>query len=299
MAAKDYYEILGVKRSATPEEIQRAYRKLARKWHPDVNTDPEAESRFKELSEANDVLSDPETRKKYDAFGADFRKVPDGVDPNMWARAQRGGNGRVDFGGAGGIPNLDDLLGGLFGRGRPEPGPRPGPDQRVDLELSVEDAYHGAERSIRVSGPSGTRTVSVNIPAGVTEGQRIRVRGEGGPGSMGGPSGDLFLTVHFAPSSRFTVEGRDVSVRLAVTPWEAALGAQVSVDTPGGPANVRVPPGTSSGRKLRLRGRGLPNPGGTPGDLYAVVAIAVPRQLSERETELFSQLAAESEFQAR
>lgn len=298
MASRSYYDVLGVKRTATADEIQRAYRKLAREWHPDVNTDPAAENRFKAISEANDVLSDPETRKRYDAFGEDFRKVPEGTDPNMWARAQRGNGG--NFGpGFGGAPNLDDLLGGLFGQGRRAAGPRPGADQELELELSIDESYHGGERSLSLSGPSGRRSVTVNIPPGITEGQRIRVRGEGGPGAGGGRDGDLFLRVRFADDARFGVEGRDLTVRLPVTPWEAALGAKVVVTTPGGPASIKVPAGTSSGKKLRLKGRGLPNPSGTAGDVFAVVSIVVPPQLSEREAELFAQLAEASDFEAR
>lgn len=296
MAGQNYYEILGVKRTATADEIQRAYRKLAREWHPDVNTEPGAEDRFKAISEANDVLSDPETRKKYDAFGENFRKVPEGTDPSMWNRA-----GRVagDFGfGQGGAPNLEDLLGGLFGQRRNQ-GPQRGADQQVELEIGVDQSYQGGERTLTLSGAGGARSVTVNIPVGIIEGQRIRVRGEGGPGAGGGPSGDLFLTVRFAPDARYTVTGRDLSVKLPVSPWEAALGAKVSVDTPAGPANIKVPPGTSSKRRLRIKGRGIPNPSGDAGDVYAVVNIVVPKHLTDRESELFAQLAAESEFRPR
>ncbi len=297
MAAQNYYEILGVKRTASADEIQRAYRKLARKWHPDVNTEPGAEDRFKAISEANEVLSDPEMRKKYDAFGEDFRKVPDGTDPSMWNRAGRMAG---DFGfGGGATPNIEDLLGGLFGGGRRATGPRPGADQQVEIELSIEESYHGGERSITLSGPRGTRSVNVNVPVGIVEGQRVRVRGEGGPGSGGGPAGDLFLTVRFAGHGRYTVDGRDLSVKVPVAPWEAALGAKVSVDTPGGAATIKVPAGTSSGRRLRLKGRGLPNPQGAAGDLFAVVTIVVPKELTEREAELFTLLAEESSFDPR
>lgn len=297
MAAPSYYEILGVNRTASADEIQRAYRKLAREWHPDVNTEPGAEDRFKAISEANEVLSDPELRKKYDAFGDDFRKVPDGTDPSMWNRAGRAAG---DFGfGGGGAPNLEDLLGGLFGGARRNTGPRAGQDQTVEIELSIEESYHGGERSLTLSGPRSSRSVTVNIPVGIVEGQRIRVRGEGGAGAGGGPAGDLFLTVRFADHGRYTVDGRNLSVKVPVTPWEAALGAKVSVETPGGPATIKVPAGTSSGRRLRLKGRGLPNPNGAAGDVYAVVNIVVPKDLTEREAELFAQLAEESSFDPR
>lgn len=309
MAARDYYEILGVGRTATADEIQRAYRKLARTWHPDVNKAPEAEDRFKELSEAYDVLSDPELRAKYDAFGADFRKVPDDVDPAAWARAQRGGarprgpasdDVFVDFGDVGGYSgSIDDLLGGMFGRGRQPSGPRPGPDQEVQIELSVADAFRGGKRQISLTGSSGQRNYTVNIPAGVIDGQRIRLAGQGAPGRNGGPSGDLYLTVHLLPDPRFRIDGRDISVDLPVAPWEAALGATVAVQTVDGDTKVKIPPGSSSGQKLRLRGLGMPNPGGRAGDFFAVIKIVVPKQLGDEERELFERLAAVSNFDPR
>ncbi len=291
MASSSFYDILGVRRGASTDEIQRAYKKLARKWHPDINTDPAAEERFKAISEANDVLSDPELRRRYDTFGDDFRKVPNGADGSIWARAQRAARG-TDFG----APHLDDLLGGLFGR---RSAVQAGADIRVELQLTVEEAFVGGERALVLTGPGGTREVAVNIPAGVAEGQRIRVRGEGSPGAGDAPAGDLFLTVSLAPHPRYAVDGRDLTVRLPVTPAEAALGARVQVETPAGPAAVKVPAGSSSGRRLRLRGRGLPNPGGAAGDLYATVAIVVPTKLSERETELYTALAEATELDPR
>lgn len=314
MAAPDYYEILGVDRSASADEIQRAYRKLARTWHPDVNKAPEAEDRFKDLSEAYDTLSDPEMRQKYDTFGADFRQVPDDVDPAAWARAQAagqrgpagpggpGGAQYVDFGdfndvgGYGG--SIDDLLGGMFGQRRPS-GPRPGPDQHVEIALSVADAFRGGKRQISLSGAGGPRNYTVKIPAGVTDGQMIRLAGQGSPGRNGGQPGDLFLTVQLLPDRRFRVDGRNISVDLKIAPWEAALGATVAVDTPDGDTKVKIPPGSSSGQKLRLKGLGMPNPGGTAGDLFAVIKIVVPKTLSERERELFTELAGASTFDPR
>lgn len=326
---RDLYDVLGVTRSATPDEIQRAYRKLARSSHPDVNSDPGAEDRFKEISAAYDVLSDPETRSRYDAFGSDFRRVPEGVDPDTWARARRGapsgagsgarGAGRGRSGGDDGVwfstgsPDADgvdfgdfgDLFGDLFGgRGRAGPGrsgwgPIPGADQESDLQISLEEAYRGGQRSLTIEGPDGQRTLQVTIPAGVTDGQRIRLAGQGGRGSGGATAGDLYLVVRIAPDPRYRLDGRDVSVDLPLTPWEAALGTSVPVDTPGGEAKVKVPPGTSSGRRLRLRGRGLPNPRGAAGDLYAEAKIAVPQRPTEEERRLFSELAAASTFDPR
>lgn len=311
---RDFYDSLGVSRDAGQDEIQSAYRKLARTYHPDVNKDPGAEDRFKEISEAYSVLSDPATRRRYDAFGPDFRQVPEDVDPDTWARARAGRGARGGRPGAGagagagpGGPagfgegvDFEDLLEGLFsGRGGGRAGrgwgPIPGADQEAEIELTVEDAYRGGRRSITVGG----RRIDVNIPAGVTDGQRIRLAGQGGRGSDGAAAGDLYLIVRIAPHPRYRVEGRDIRVQLPVTPWEAALGASVAVDTPAGEAKVKVPAGSSSGRRLRLRGRGMPNPRGTPGDLFAEVRIMVPAALSDEERRLFEQLAAVSTFDPR
>ncbi len=311
---RDFYESLGVSRDAGQDEIQSAYRKLARTYHPDVNKDPGAEDRFKEISEAYSVLSDPATRRRYDAFGPDFRQVPEDVDPDTWARARagRGARGgrpgaRAGAGAGPGGPagfgegvDFEDLLEGLFsGRGGGRAGrgwgPIPGADQEAEIELTVEDAYRGGRRSITVGG----RRIDVNIPAGVTDGQRIRLAGQGGRGSDGAAAGDLYLIVRIAPHPRYRVEGRDIHVRLPVTPWEAALGASVAVDTPAGETKVKVPAGSSSGRRLRLRGRGMPNPRGTPGDLFAEVRIMVPATLPDEERQLFEQLAAVSTFDPR
>jgi curved DNA-binding protein len=309
MADRDFYEVLGVRRDASQEEIQQAYRKLARTYHPDLNKDPAAEERFKDISEAYSVLSDPDTRKRYDAFGADFRQVPPDVDPDNWRRARAGpaggagpGSGSASgFGsGLGGGIDLDDLLGGLFGgRGRSGLGTFPGADHEAEIDVTVEEAYQGTQRSISLGTSEGTRSLDVKIPAGVTDGQRIRLAGQGGQGSGGGPPGDLYLIVRIVPHPRYRVQGRDVSVDLPLSPWEAALGTSVPVDIPGGEAKVTVPAGTSSGRRLRLRGRGLPDPRGKPGDLYAVVMIMVPARLSRKERHLFEELAATSNFDPR
>jgi curved DNA-binding protein len=330
--ARDFYESLGVPRTASQEEVQRAYRKLARKLHPDVNKSPDAEERFKDVSEAYSVLSDPQQRKRYDVFGPDFRRVPEDVDPETWARAGAGraragagtGAGTGGFGGGfeGGFGGIDfeDLFGDIFTRGTRGTGrtaggagwtaggagrygggwgPVPGADQEAGIELSVEDAYHGTRRSLTISGPEGIRTVEVTIPPGVSDGQRIRLAGQGGRGGDGGAPGDLYLIVSIRPDGRYRVQGREVFVRLPLAPWEAALGTTVPLETPGGETKVKVPPGSSSGRRLRLRGRGLPNPKGPPGDLFAEVQIMVPARLSDEERRLFEQLAAVSTFDPR
>jgi curved DNA-binding protein len=318
-AARDFYETLGVPRTADQKEIQRAYRALARTLHPDVNPDPAAEERFKDVSEAYDVLSDPETRRRYDTFGADFRQVPEGVDARTWARARAGAGAGARSGGGGRRPDtddqdiwfssggtddidLDDLFGGIFGgrgRGRRSWGPVPGADQEAELVLSVEEAYRGGRRSVTLPGPDRPRTLQVTIPAGVTDGQRIRLAGQGGQGSDGAAAGDLYLVVRLARHPRYRVERRDLYVDLPLAPWEAALGSSVAIDTPGGEAKVRVPAGTSSGRRLRLKGRGLPNPRGTPGDLFAEAKIMVPSRLTDEERRLFGELGNVSTFDPR
>ncbi len=308
---RDFYEVLDVPRSASQDEIQRAYRKLARTYHPDVNSDPGAEDRFKEISEAYDVLSDPETRRRYDAFGPDFRQVPDGVDAETWRRsragagagqaqgAQAGGFG-PDLGGDLGGIDIEDLLGGLFGgRAGRGWGPIPGADQEAGIELTVEEAYRGGHRSVTLEGPDGRRSFDVRIPAGVADGQRIRLAGQGGRGSEGAPNGDLYFVVRIAPHPRYRVDGRDLYVDLPLAPWEAALGTSVAVETPGGETKVKVPAGTSSGKRLRLRHRGLPHPRGRAGHLYAEIRIVVPDKLSDAERQLFEQLAAASTFDPR
>jgi curved DNA-binding protein len=328
---QDYYRVLGVPRDASQEEIQRAYRQLARRNHPDVNKDPGAEERFKEINEAYNVLSDPDSRKRYDRFGAQWREVPEDFDTAGAGFRQRagagagrggpfrgGGRGRVEPEGYGDVGiDLDDLFGSFFGGraggfsgggygagyggggggfGR---GPVAGADSEAELTLTVEEAYHGGHRRVTLSTPQGPRTLDVAIPPGVADGQRIRLAGQGAGGIGGGPPGDLYLVVRLAADPRYRVEGRDITSQLPVAPWEAALGARVPIDTPGGTVQVTVPAGSSCGRRLRLRGRGLPNPHGRPGDFYAEVKVLVPQSLSPDERELFEQLAKTSTFNPR
>ena len=231
-ADRDFYQILGVPREASQDDIQRAYRKLARANHPDVNKDPAAEERFKDISEAYNVLSDPQTRRRYDAFGPDFRQVPEDVDAETWRRAQAGARagagasgrasrGGFDFG-TGEEIDLEDLLGGLFGgRARADRdragrgwGPIPGADQTAEIEISIEEAYHGARKTVSLAGPEGTRNLQVTIPAGVTDGQRIRLSGQGGRGSDGARPGDLYLVVRIAPHRNYRLKGRDLHAEL-------------------------------------------------------------------------------------
>ncbi|MEY9944140.1 DnaJ C-terminal domain-containing protein [Kitasatospora sp. GAS1066B] len=316
--ARDYYEVLGVPRTADAAQIQQAFRTLARRYHPDVNKDPAAEDRFKELNEAYSVLSDPDTRARYDRFGPDFRQIPEDYDER--AAAAQGFGGRGGYAGAGGRGgarvwttggqydtsdvDFEELFGGIFGgragpAGRARAGPVPGADQEAELTLTVEEAYRGGRRKITLDGPGGGRSYDVNVPAGVVNGQRIRLAGEGGRGRGQGAAGDLYLVVRIAPHPRYRLSGRDIHVDLPVTPWEAALGATIPVSGPGGTAKVHVPPGTSTGRRLRLRGEGMPNPKGSPGDLYAEIRVMVPPSLSPRERELLEELAAVSTFDPR
>jgi curved DNA-binding protein len=296
---RDYYETLGVDRDASEEDIRRAYRRLARENHPDVNKQAGAEDRFKEISEAYEVLRDPEKRERYDRLGANWRAGDDvSGAPGFDGFGQSGGfrDVRVDFGGG---DDFSDFFESIFGgsRGRTRTGQRfreyatRGSDHEATIELSLEEAARGGRR--RVSLADG-RSYEVNIPAGVRDGQRIRLAGEGDSGAGGGPSGDLYLRVHVRPHPRFRVEGRDLRVDLPVAPWEAALGAEVEVPTLDGRTRVRVPPGSSTGRTLRLRGQGMPG-----GDLYAEVKIMVPKKLSRAERELFERLAEVSDFDPR
>ncbi len=312
MEFKDYYKILGVERSAGKDEIKRAYRKLARKYHPDLNKAPDAEEKFKEIQEAYEVLSDEEKRKAYDALGPNwkagqqFRPPPDWEERFGFARGGGAGAGHngaeaFGFGDAGGFSDFFETLFGAMGGGRsgggfrtfrfstgggPGAGTRmrvKGEDIHARLTIDLADAYTGAERTITLQVPeqqpdgtvqTKTKTLTVRIPKGVREGQHIRLKGQGAPGLNGGPPGDLYLEVSFRPDSRFRVEGRDIYVDLPVAPWEAALGAKVKVPLPAGAVEMKVPAGSQCGRKLRLKGKGLP--GKTPGDLYAVLKVVLP-----------------------
>jgi curved DNA-binding protein len=308
--ARDFYDVLGVSRDAGSEEIQQAFRRLARANHPDVNRDPAAEERFKEINEAYRVLSDPGERRKYDRFGEDFRKVPDDWEQTVGAgvggRARGGprpgpasGSGFADFDDLGGDIDLEDLLGSMFGRGRARSGPIAGADQEAELPLTVEEAFHGGRREVTLTGTDGPRTYTVTIPPGVTDGQRIRLAGEGGRGVGGAEPGDLYLVARLLPHPRFRVSGRDIDVDLPLAPWEAALGGSVPVPTPAGETKVEVPPGSSTGRRLRLRGQGMPNPRGAPGDLFAEVEVMVPPRPTDTERDLFARLAEVSDFDPR
>lgn len=308
MDYKDYYGVLGVKKDASAEEIQKAYRKLARKYHPDVNKEPEGEAKFKEIGEAYEVLKDPDKRKRYDQFGSAWKNVQQtGAPPPGWEGFDftgfgRGGGFDVNFGGGDG--EFSSFFDMLFGSGRGRRGggpagfagfggaPRAGADSEAQLEITPEEAVHGGSRDLSLlDSETGQRAnVKVRIPAGVRSGQKIRLSGRGGGGTDGGPAGDLYLKIEVQPG-RYRIEGADLISPVSVFPWQAALGGEAAVETPDGEKRIRIPPGTSSGRKIRLRGRGLPQAGGERGDLFAEVRIRVPDPLTDRQRELFEELA--------
>jgi curved DNA-binding protein len=316
---KDYYATLGVKKDASQDEIQKAYRKLARKFHPDVNKAPEAEVKFKEIGEAYEVLKDEDKRQKYDQYGSAWKRAQQtGAPPPGWEGINfdfGGMGGQGGFGGGEFSSFFDMLFGGRRGAGGGAGfGGHPGfggagagfrgsgGDSEATLSISLEEAVRGGKREIALADPNtGQRkTLSVKIPEGVRAGQRIRLAGQGQPGMGGGPAGDLYLRIEIEPDPRFRVEGSDLHTSVPVAPWEAALGGDAEVQTLDGPVRVRIPAGSSSGRRIRLRGRGLSQAGdGAKGDLLAEIRIMVPDQLSERERELFEQLAEASSFRAR
>ena len=312
MKYSDYYAALGVERAASQDEIKKAYRRLAQKYHPDVSKEPEAEARFKEIAEAYQTLKDPEKRAAYDALGQrpqgeEFRPPPD------WARQHGGGDGQFSFEDVD-FADLFSRFGARGGRGA-RGGPfgasdagMPGQDFEVPVEISIEDAFRGTTLELQLQLPeydsSGRvkrvpHAVKARVAPGAVDGQRLRLPGKGGKGFHGGRDGDLYLDIALKPHRLYRATGHDLYIDLPLAPWEAALGASVEVPTLAGAVSLKVPAGTSSGRKLRLAGRGLPRPRGTAGDLFAVAQIVVPEKLSERERELFESLGQESGFSAR
>jgi curved DNA-binding protein len=285
MQFKDYYQTLGLARDASADDIKHAYRRLARKYHPDLNKEPDAEARFKELGEAYEVLKDPEKRAAYDDVGKRWQPGAEAPPPG-WDSGYEFRGGDDAFAGTGGFAEHSDFFEALFGRARAQARHRAPPrpqDHHAKVMIDLVDAYRGASRSIRLQVPAmdaqgrvvlNERTLDVAIPAGVREGQHLRLAGQGAPGFDGGPAGDLYLEIAFRPDPRFRVHGRDVHLDLPVAPWEAALGAEVDAPLPDGSVRLGVPAGSAQGRKLRLKGKGIP--GKTPGDLYVVLQITMP-----------------------
>ncbi len=305
---RDYYETLGVSKTATEDEIKSAFRKLARKYHPDVAKDKKAaEEKFKQINEAYEVLSDSEKRKKYDQLGANWNQPGGFQPPPDWGGQPGGGfqqwgdGGGVqfEFGGTGFSDFFEAFFGGGRGRsafggfgGREATAAR-GADVEADILVALEEALHGSKRtvSLRRPGSNKVETYQVKIPRGVHEGQRIRLAGQGGAGARGGKSGDLFLRVRLAKHPEFTVEGNDLIHEVKIAPWQGALGTELKVPTLEGTVRLKVPAGTQGGQRFRLRERGLPGASANRGDLYVVTQIQIPKKLTEREREIWNQLA--------
>ncbi len=312
MEFKDYYEIMGVKKDATQDEIKRAYRKLARKYHPDVSKEPDAEKRFKEVGEAYEVLKDPEKRAAYDQLGTNYKAGEDFRPPPGWDQGFEFHGG--DFTGAD-ASGFSDFFEQLFGRGfsyssgasrgGAEYHTR-GNDTHAKILIDLEDAYHGANKTMTLKhtelGPDGRpqvkeRTLNVRIPKGVRQGQHLRLAKQGGAGIGKGEAGDLFLEIQFKPHPYYHIEGKDVYLDLPLAPWEAALGAKIKAPTPTGPVDLKIPPGSAAGRKLRLKGKGIP--GKQPGDLYVILQIALPPADTESAKQAYREFEKAVPFNPR
>lgn len=308
---KDYYKILGVSRTASKEELSRTYKKLARQYHPDLNPgNKEAEEKFKDITEAYEVLKDEEKRKMYDQLGPNwqhgqnFQRPPGFENFNFQSGGFGGAGGGFD---ATGFSDFFDTLFGGAGRGQgfgPNPfgsyskKPRKGRDVEAEIGLSLEDAYKGGRKNIGITTAGGRKSLDVNIPAGIKEGARIRLSGQGDPGDSGAPAGDLYLRITLLPHKDFSVEQNDIIHDLALAPWEAALGVKLRVPTLDGEVELNLPAGSSSGKKLRLKGRGLGS-GANKGDEYVRLNIKMPESPTDAEKELWEKLAEVSSFDAR
>ena len=302
MKYKDYYKVLGVARDASEDEIKKAYRKLARKFHPDVSKETNAKEKFQEVSEAYETLRDKEKRAAYDSLGSGFRPGQDFRPPPDWFDRFGGGGRSEDLGGVD-LSELFESLGAFgratgFGRRGGQRGAGmafPGEDYEVPVRLTLEEAFRGAERTVQLDG----RGFTARIPKGATDGQRLRLRGKGGPGTNGAAPGDLYLQIHLEPHPLFRANGHDLDLEVPLAPWEAALGAQIEIPTMEGRVTMKVPPGSKAGQRLRLAGKGLPKPGGGAGDLYAVLGIEVPHTLTDKERQMFETLRDASRFNPR
>lgn len=315
MNYKDYYQIMGLARTASQDDIKRAYRKLARKYHPDVSKEANAEEKFKELQEAHEVLKDAEKRAAYDQLGPNWKQGQDFRPPPDWGR----GFEHSTNSSSGEDAAFSDFFSSLFGsRSSFSQGQRPGrggfaatgQDHVAKIEIALEEAFRGGTRTVELESPELSadghvimkpRALRVTIPAGVVEGQQIRLAGQGSPGAGGGRSGDLYLEIGFLPHALYQIDGRDLTLTLPIAPWEAALGTTVQVPTLAGPVDMRIPTNAKSGQRLRLKGRGLPasNANKASGDQYIVLKIVLPSSDSPRAKELYRQMESELAFDPR
>ena len=328
MEFQDYYKTLGVSRSASNDEIQKSFRKLARKYHPDLNKSKEAEDKFKQVNEAYEVLSDPEKRKRYDTLGANWQQGQQFTPPPGWEDIFAGfggagaGSGHSGFsfqsGGAGAGGVFSDFFESLFGGaaggfqgagpGFGQPGGQAGQDFESSISIGLEDAFCGGTKSVsfEVMETNGSgiperkvKSYQIKIPKGINDNGVIRLSGQGGKGRNGGKNGDLLLRVKINPHPRFKVDGNNIIASVPLSPWEAALGTKVRLATLDGDVELKVPKGTQGGSRLRLRGKGMPGKGGQQGDMFAEFKISVPKKLTDKEKELFEQLSETSKFDPR
>ena len=310
MEFKDYYKILGLERDAPQDTIKPAYRKLARKFHPDVNKDPGAEAQFKEVGEAYEVLGDPEKRAAYDQLGQSWKAGQEFRPPPDWDAGFEFSGASSEWEDADTSAFFNALFGRIKRRGRTTHGGAEfharGEDHHAKVLIDLSDSFAGATRTITLRVPEidetghvavRDRTLQVQIPKGVTDGQHIRLKGQGAPGIGRLPAGDLYLEVRFKPHPRYRVAGRDLYIDVPVTPWEAALGGSIKMPTPAGPIMLKVPPGSTQGRELRIKGRGIP--AAEPGDLYAVLKIALPPADTEKAKKAYEDMARELAFDPR
>ncbi|HUG56180.1 MAG TPA: J domain-containing protein [Candidatus Limnocylindrales bacterium] len=300
---RDYYKVLGVPKAATTAEVKKAYRKLARQYHPDLNKSPEAERRFKDINEAHEVLSDPEKRRRYDELGPEWERFQRGGGQRPggfeWVYTGKPGDGR--FGGEADFTDFSDFFRTFFGdlagartNGRARSRARAGADYESEVEIGLIEAFRGTDRTVEIQREDGAkRRLDVKIPPGVRDGQRIRLAGQGAPGAAGGPAGDLYLRVRVRRHPFFTLDGDDLRAELPVALHEALLGAEVSVPTPKGRVTLKIPAETQNGRTIRLAGQGMPRRAGGYGDLYVTVKVVLPQRLTETERELVRKLGEE------
>lgn len=297
MEFKDYYQILGVAKNATPDDIKKQYRRLARKYHPDVSKEKNAEEKFKTMKEAYEVLGDPEKRKAYDQMGSGYQGGESFTPPPGWefhgAHAQRGNHhAQADF---------SDFFESLFGRAahgaRHQVFQEDGADQHSKIEITLEEAFHGSERHVTLSHGRATRELNIKIPAGIIEGQQIRLAGQGSAGQHGGKNGDLYLQIHIQKHALFSVDKKDIYLTLPIAPWEAALGEKIEVPTLGGKIIFTLPARAQSGQKIRLKGRGLP--GNPAGDQFVTLSIYIPEPKNDAEKALYEKMKKEMPFNPR